>query len=121
MTAIVTIAGMVLIILIHNGINGISTYNASPLVLALLPVFLLKSKARERQFATLGFSFTAITLTIGYHLFWAMDANLSSTGGIMFAFLPLYTIGLACVGGAIGIAIGFIVEYKGRRRPNQAL
>lgn len=120
-TAIVTIAGMVLVISTHNGINSISTYNAAPLVLALLPVILLKSKARERQFATLGFSFTAIALTIGYHLFWVMGANSSSTGGIMFVFLPLYTVGLACVGGAIGTAIGLIVEYQARRRPNQAL
>jgi len=34
-TAIVAIAGMVLVITTHNGINGISTYNATPLVLAL--------------------------------------------------------------------------------------
>jgi hypothetical protein len=120
-TAIVAIIGMVMVLSIHKGINGISTYNTAPLVLSLVPVFFLKSKAKERQFATYGFSFTAITSTIGSHLWWALGANSSSTGGIMFVFLPLYTIGSACIGGAIGTAIGLIVEFQARRRPNQAL
>jgi hypothetical protein len=120
-TTIVAIVGIGLILLIHKGINGISIYNAAPLVLALVPVFLLKNKARERQFAAYGFSSTAITLVIGSHLLWALGANSSSTGGIMFVFLPLYAIVLACVGGAIGTAIGLVVECRARRRPNQAL
>jgi len=120
-TAIVAIIGIVLILSTHKGINGISIYNVAPLVLSLVPVFFLKSKAKERQFATYGFSFTAITSTISSHLWWALGANSSSTGGIMFVFLPLYTIGIACIGGAIGTAIGLIIEFQARRRPNQAL
>ena len=120
-TVLFAIAGIVLVFLTHKGINSMSLYNTSPLVFALLPLLLLRSKAKERQYATIGFSATAIALPIVSHFLWAVGANTSSTGGIMFVWLPIYSLGLACVGAALGTAIGLIHEYRNRRWPNQAL
>jgi len=121
MTIITALLAATLVLVTHKGINGESLYNISPLVIALLPIALLKNTAKERIYGSYGFSLAIIAIVFLSYLTYVLQIGMSSTSSLMFIWLPLMSLIVGCFGAIAGIVLGLIHEYLNRKRPNQAL
>lgn len=98
-----------------GGFDSFTLLNCVPIILSYLAIRYIpwRRKSLKRIMLVFGFSIFSTGLTIFVYLAWTFDffamATGSSTSGLIFLFLPAYSIVFGLFGALIGWVVGLII------------
>lgn len=121
-SGIMLLAACGLFVLYAEGLHWIALWNLLPLFMAGMAIA-RGTRAKGTSWAALTFASVAVVAIAVVYLDWVFDwggtQTGSSTAGLIFIFLPIYSLLL----GACGWAVAKIVERitRPKLRPNKAL
>jgi hypothetical protein len=110
-------AGLIFYSLREN--RGLFFFNVAPLAIAVIPLVLIRTRAKECTYAAYGFSATIVAALSINHVSYILQLGTTSTSSLMFVFLPISSLILGCLGALAGVVIGLLQEFSSNRRAVQ--
>ena len=111
-----------LLVFATEGFHPFAVWNCVPILVAYLFAVMILEKARglwrnvdpRIKGSLIGFVVAAVGVTLFTHIAWVTDlgrvASASSTSGLLFLFLPIYSVILGIVGSILGLIFGVLVR-----------